>query len=127
VFVDGIDEFQESAGDARAAFVLVQPLLSNLDLMDGTPYLALKFFLPASIEPFVRQDAAIRKDRGFIIERIHWQEADLIRILRRRLDALKLDEGKAQDRTMYGFGALCVPGLRGEIETKLAQQAAGNP
>ena len=125
--VDGVDEFEESAANPLTAFEIVRPLLSSLRLMDGTPYFALKFFLPAHIEPLVRADEAVRSDRGFIFESIIWQEADLIKILRSRLAVLKREEDKNKDRLEVGFDALCVPELRGQIESDLARWAKGNP
>jgi len=127
VLVDGLDEFEETAADPQAAFKVVKPILACLRLMDGTPYFALKFFLPADIGTLVRSDSAIRHDRGFLVEKIAWQERDLIEILRRRLDALKRKDYKAEDRVVAGFDDLCVPELRGQIEHDLANWAAGNP
>lgn len=119
--VDGVDELMESAEDPNYAYYIIRPLLTHLRLMDGTPYLAFKFFLPSSMEQVVLSDPAFRRDRGFIIQNIEWQEEDLINILHRRLIAL------SKDRIPAGFGALCIPELRGEIENNLARSANGNP
>jgi hypothetical protein len=127
VLVDGVDEFEESASDPRIAFAVIRPLLTNLRLMDGTPYLALKFFLPTHIEDLVRMDAAVRRDRGFIFENIVWSKEDLTKILRKRLAALKRKEDIDQDRLETSFDALCVPELRGQIEMNLVHWADGNP
>ncbi len=127
VSIDGVDEFQESAGDPDAAYALVRPLLTSLRLMDGTPYCALKFFLPDSLEPLIMGDPAFRKERGFVIERIHWSEQNLIEILRKRLAALKVDANENRDRTEVSFDVLCVPDIRGQIEHDLAQWAKNNP
>lgn len=127
VLVDGVDEFEESASDPDTAFLLIRPLLTNLRLMDGTPYLALKFFLPDHIEHLVMMDQGVRRDRGFIVESIVWQQEDMIKILRKRLAALKRREDIDRDRLETGFDALCVPELRGRIEIELAELAGGNP
>lgn len=127
VLVDGVDEFEESASDPSEALAIIRPLLTSLRLMDGTPYLALKFFLPAHIEHFVRTDEAIRRDRGFIFENIVWQVEDLIKILRKRLAALKKEEDRDKNRLEVPFDALCVPELHGQIEVDLANWSRGNP
>ena len=127
VLIDGIDEFEESADNPQFGFAVLRPLLACLRLMDETPHLALKYFLPANLEPLVRTDEAVRRDRGFVIETIIWTEADLVQILRRRLDALKAAAESGQDRMQAGFDALCVPDLHGQVEHDLATVAAGNP
>ena len=127
VLIDGVDEFEETAANPELAFRVVKPLLTNLRLMDGTPYFALKFFLPDQIKPFIIEDLAIRHDRGFIIENIKWSQEDLIKILRKRLAALKREDDRDIDRLESGFGELCIPELRGTIEEELADYADGNP
>lgn len=123
ILVDGVDEFAEVAADPQEAYHLIRPLLTNLRLMDGTPYLTLKFFLPDFLEPFLQEDTAFRRDRGFIIEKINWSKDDLIRILRQRLAATR----DQPDRVISGFDALCVPELHGQIESDLAAWANNNP
>ena len=125
VLVDGVDEFTEAAGDPEMAYQVIRPLLTTLRLMDSTPYLALKFFLPDQVEPFILADPAFRQDRGFIIERLRWEDSKLIEILRRRLDALKRDT--QADRIVAGFDSLCVAELQGRIENDLATWVQGNP
>ncbi len=125
ILVDGVDEFATSAGSPAEAFQVIRPLLTTLRLMDGTSHTAFKFFLPDTINSFVQQDLAIRQDRGFLLETIQWQEEDLIDILRQRLAVLRVDKDVA--RVIPGFDDLCVPELRGQIETKLAKEARGNP
>ena len=127
VLVDGIDEFEESADDPSVGFRTIRPLLACLRLMDETPYLALKFFLPSDVKLLVDADDAIRKDRGFVSETIVWTDEELIQILRRRLNALRADTTSDGDRTDAGFDALCVPELRGDIEHTLAEAAGSNP
>jgi hypothetical protein len=125
VLVDGVDEFTEAADDPEEAYRVIRPLLTTLRLMDSTPYLALKFFLPDQVEPFIMTDPAFRRDRGFIIERLRWTEDSLVEILRRRLDALKVKT--QEDRLVTGFDALCIPELRGQIENDLVRWSQGNP
>ncbi|MCP4361657.1 MAG: ATP-binding protein, partial [Chloroflexi bacterium] len=127
ILVDGVDEFMDAAADPETAFQAVRPLLTALRLMDSTPHLALKFFLPDSIEPFIRRDAAIRLDRGFLFKHIRWGDGDLIEILRGRLSASRLTEYRGRDRLTVGFDALCTPALRGRIEEALVREARGNP
>lgn len=127
VLVDGVDELMESANDPSYAHLLIRPLLTNLRLMDETPYLALKFFLPSDMESSVLTDSAFRADRGFVIEKIQWRDEDLIMILRERLNVLRLPDYEIRDRTAVGFDTLCVPELRGDVEKNLAHNAAGNP
>jgi hypothetical protein len=125
--VDGVDELMESAEDPNYAYYMIRPLITHLRLMDGTPYLALKFFLPSSMEQIVLSDPAFRQDRGFVIQRIEWREEDLINILRKRLTSLSRPDSEIRDQTAASFDTLCVPELRGEIENDLAQNANGNP
>lgn len=127
IMVDGIDEIMETAEDPDYAYHLIRPLLTHLRLMDGTPYFALKFFIPSHMEQIVLADDAFRRDRGFIVEKIEWREEDLINILRRRLAALSKPDYGIRDQTAISFDALCVPDLRGEIESDLARNANGNP
>lgn len=127
VLVDGADEFEEVAANPQASYSILRPLLTCLRLMDGTPFLAFKFFLPANVEPLINGDGAFRLDRGFAIERILWRPEDLIQILRRRLYVLRRDKDRNADRLEMAFDALCVPELRGWIEDVLAERAGGNP
>lgn len=134
VTVDGVDEFAESAGDPHMAYQIVQPLLGSLELMDGTPNLVLKCFLPAALHPLIMEDPRVRKDRGFIMTTIRWQEGELIEILRRRLDAVRtrvdaprIDDKKPQSGVHSGFDLLCVPELHGTIESELVRYCDGNP
>jgi hypothetical protein len=127
VLIDGVDEIMESAGDPNRAYLLIKPLVTHLRLMDGTPYFAMKFFLPSDEQSIVNSDPAFRKDRGFVIKEIDWDEKDLINILRERLNVLRRTDYEIRDRTAAGFDALCVPDLRGKIEGDVARIANGNP
>ena len=127
VLVDGVDELMETAGDMDYAHFILRPLLTHLRIMAGTPHLALKFFLPSDLEPLIVSDPAFRLDRGFVIQKIEWQEADMIKILRERLNTLRQSDYEFRDRTAAGFDMLCVPDLRGEIERNLVRNANGNP
>ena len=97
VLVDGIDEFEESADDPSVGFRTIRPLLACLRLMDETPYLALKFFLPSDVKLLVDADDAIRKDRGFVSETIVWTDEELIQILR-TVNAVRADTTSDGDR-----------------------------
>jgi serine/threonine protein kinase len=127
VLVDGVDELTESASDPNYAYYLIKHLLTNLTLMDKTPYLALKFFLPSDMEQIVLSDPDFRRDRGFEIQKMHWEDDDLIRILRERLNVLRRTDFEIGNQTAAGFDTLCVPELRGEIERNLAHASDGNP
>jgi predicted Ser/Thr protein kinase len=95
--------------------------------MDGTPYLAFKFFLPSNMKHIVLSDTAFRQDRGFIIQNIEWNDNDLVNILRRRISALINPDDGIRDQTITNFDALCVPELKFAIEHDLAKNANGNP
>jgi hypothetical protein len=76
ILVDGVDELEETAGEPNYAHKLIRPLLNNLRLMDETPHLALKFFLPSDLESFILTDRAFRTDRGIVIEKIQWRKTN---------------------------------------------------
>lgn len=125
VLVDGLDEFDLTANDPDKCHLTIRSLLTNLKLMDGTPYLTFKLFLPSQVLQPILSDTAIRKDRGFIVEHLVWKEEHLVEILRRRLAAVSVVGDRNQP--LFGFEAICVPELRGSVESQLVRVAEGNP
>ena len=127
VLIDGVDEYMETAADPEKAYKLIQPLLGTLQLMDKIPYLALKFFLPDSLEPLIKSDPVIRIDRGFTFQTIYWTDSDLIEILRRRMNAAKPEKDTEANRYIARFDALCVSELHNQIEMEMVRETKGNP
>lgn len=127
VLIDGVDEYLESADDPYYALQVILPLLSSRRLMDQTPYLALKFFLPTALEMLVQEESSVRLNLGFPIVTIAWQKPDLINMLRLRLKSLRISEGILSEHANESFDDLCVPELRGQIEDELVGAAEGNP
>lgn len=124
ITVDGIDEMPETTGNPILSYELLKPLLYSMRLMDSTPGLSFKFFLPNDLKSLLDQDLVFRRDRVFRIETLTWQDPQLIKILRNRMIAFSSDE---RAYTEMGFDAVCVPELRGQVEHTLLKWAKGNP
>lgn len=124
ILVDGLDEIEQTVSNPSEAFEFVLPLLANMRLMDGIPYLAVKFFLPDNLKPFVTTDPAIRRDRISTIETISWNTEDLRQILQKRITASKQTNLTHQQTS---FDDLCVPEIWGWIEDELIKECYGNP
>lgn len=122
ILVDGLDELEETAEDPYQAFEYIRPLLTNMRLIDGIPHLAVKFFLPSSIQPIVMANSGlVRLDRIPVTETISWDHDKLTRILRSRIATARSDE----DAIDVGFNGLCTPGS--DLEKDLIEACGGNP
>ncbi|MGQ9628513.1 MAG: hypothetical protein ACUVV0_16605 [Anaerolineae bacterium] len=119
VLVDGLDELEQTADDPSSGMALLAPLIANLKLMNTTPGLAFKFFLPAEMQPFIQISPKIRRDR-LAFETVVWSEDDLLEILHRRLAV-------CSDFIIKSLDAISAPELRDRVERELVREAQGNP
>lgn len=122
ILVDGLDELEETAEDPYQAFEYIRPLLTNMRVIDGISHLAVKFFLPSSIQPIVMANSGlVRLDRIPVTETISWDRDKLEKILRSRIATARSDEEAIEE----GFNGLCAPGS--ELENDLIETCGGNP
>ena len=120
VLIDCVDEIPETADDFTAAADILIPLLSNLNLMTNTPYLAFKVFVPREMKTnLLEATRQVRKDRLSTLE-ILLSEQDLVEILTSRLSY-------CSEGVVSSLDAVCEVDLRGQIMNKLARIAEGNP
>lgn len=120
VLIDCVDEIPETADDFTAAADILIPLLSNLNLMTNTPYLAFKVFVPHEMKTnLLEATRQVRKDRLSRLE-IKLSEQDLVEILTSRLSY-------CSGGVVSSLDAVCEVGLRGQIMNELARIAEGNP
>lgn len=120
VLVDGLDEIPETADNFIAAAGFLIPLLSNLNLITNTPYLAFKIFVPSEMESLLLEATRkIRRDR-LAVQRIGLQNEDLAEILHRRL--IYCSNG-----VVSHLDAICAVEMRGQLERELVLYAEGNP
>jgi len=83
VLIDKVDETAETGNNAEASFLLVKPLLRDLELLQTTG-IGFKFFLWDKTQSFQREFA--RPDRLQQFE-LSWQEKDMTHMLSKRLHA----------------------------------------
>jgi hypothetical protein len=103
VLVDKIDETAETGNNAKASFNLVKPLVRDLELLQ-TKKIGFKFFLWDMLLPSYQEYA--RPDRVEQFE-LAWTEADLSKMLVRRLEAFS--EGKVKDLSQLTNAELVEP------------------
>jgi hypothetical protein len=90
IFVDGLDEFPETAKDASQAISFLASLLGTLPIIE-CPGLGFKFFLSQELEQGLRNNAWFRTDRLYIT-RITWNEERLLDLIKQRLAYFSLRE-----------------------------------
>jgi len=103
ILIDKVDETAETGNDAAASFNLVKPLLRDLELLQMKG-VAFKFFLWDMLLP--RYKAYARPDRLEQFE-LSWNEADLHKMLSRRLAAFS--NGKVLDLSVLTNAAFAKP------------------
>jgi hypothetical protein len=81
VLIDRPDETEKTGNDPEKTYILVQPLIRDLELL-GLPGYGFKFFLWDQIEPYFRQDA--RPDRVPQYQ-LQWNRKRLKEALSKRL------------------------------------------
>ncbi len=120
VLIDGIDEIAKTVDDFNAAADVLLPLLANLNLMNNTPNLAFKVFLPEEMrQTFLEASNKVRQDR-ISIYYLNLDDSCMYEILTRRLEYSSNDVVTSMD-------AVCVPEYRGKIETEIVERSFGNP
>jgi hypothetical protein len=103
VLIDKVDETAETGNSAEASFNVVKPLIRDLELLQ-IKKTAFKFFLWDMLLP--RYKAHARPDRLEQFELV-WTEADLTKMLSRRLEAFSGD--KVHELSQLTNGALAKP------------------
>ena len=120
VLIDGLDESWLTADNPEKAVGLIAPLLSNLTLMNSTPFLTFKVFAPAELSDLLLKVVhQVRRDR-IGIENIIWNETSLLEILERRLAYCSND-------TVMSLDAISAPEIRGQIDHEIVHLSGGNP
>jgi hypothetical protein len=103
ILVDKVDETAETGNNAEASFSLVKPLLRDLELLQMRQ-IAFKFFLWDML--LARYQKYARPDRLEQFE-LSWSEADLNKMLSRRLSAFS--EGRVLDLSQLTNAELAKP------------------
>ncbi len=121
--IDGIDETAYTRRDPLRAATLLSPLLDAPGVLQECGF-AFKFFLPADLEPVMREQNIGRLDRipVFILA---WSDAELLRMLHLRLEAYSRDSAHTQS-VVRTFQDLCEPELA-TVDHQLVQAAQGSP
>jgi hypothetical protein len=123
VLVDGLDELTATAADPNEAYRLLSPLITNRELIDKTPYFAMKLFLPPELEGMIRSDKAARPEL-IPAMKIRWSVDNLKTLLRERISYFRDDD---YPKSVPGFEEFCAPELYGAIEDDLIRTAEFNP
>jgi hypothetical protein len=116
VLVDKVDETPQTGNNAEDSFLLVKPVLRDLELLQ-TKGIGFKFFLWDKLEPHYREFA--RPDRIQQFE-LSWSETELRTMLSRRLEAFS--GGKVQD-----LGQLTDADFAEPLHTLVVLFAKGSP
>ncbi len=83
VFLDGLDEFSQTAVSLSHSSAFLQPLLGTLPIIECQG-LAFKFFFSEELEAALQQNKWYRPDR-MIISHITWDEHRLLALIQQRL------------------------------------------
>jgi DNA-binding winged helix-turn-helix (wHTH) protein len=118
ILVDRVDELPETAANPKAGSQLLQPLITDLRLME-LPGMAFKFFLPTQVAENLFESPEMRSDR-ILTYRIEWTGESLLSFLQKRL------LGYSQDK-ISSLGAFSEIGFANEVDRMLSQMAAGSP
>ena len=116
VLVDRVDETPQTGNNAEDSFLLVKPLLRDLELLQMKG-IGFKFFLWDKLEPHYREFA--RPDRIQQFE-LSWSATQLRLMLSRRLEAFS--DGKVKD-----LGQLTDAELAGPLHALVVLFAKGSP
>lgn len=83
ILIDKVDETELTGNNAEAAFMLIEPMIRDLELLQ-MKNLAFKFFLWDELYPYYKQHA--RPDRVFQVH-LDWTAAELRKMIKLRLQA----------------------------------------
>jgi len=117
VLVDGVDELGTTAADPKACVALLEPLVSNLRVMEFKR-IAFKFFLTPVVAQLILELPTVREDR-FVYQRVEWSNAELANLLRARLEAFS-------DGRVSSLDPICSPDLR-RLDELLVQYSQSSP
>lgn len=116
VLIDKVDETPETGNSDEASFLLVKPLLRDLELLQ-LKGVAFKFFLWGNLEPYHRKYA--RPDRLQQFE-LSWNQSDINKMLSRRLAAFSNDR-------VTNLGQLTEADLAAALQFTVVAFASGSP
>lgn len=116
VLIDGVDEFAPLDQKPDLAARFVEPILSDLRLME-TRHLAFKFFLPNMLEPYILPH--VRRDRVYVYS-LTWTNPQLLEMLQRRLMAFS--EGR-----LASLAAISESDIRASIDERIVECSGGLP
>ncbi len=121
--IDGIDETAYTRRDPLRAATLLSPLLDAPGVLQECGF-AFKFFLPANLEPVMREHQIGRLDR-IPVYVLTWSETELGRMLQLRLETYSRGSKHTQP-VVRTFQDLCEPQPT-PVDQQLAQAAQGSP
>lgn len=121
--IDGIDETPHTRRDPLRAARLLSPLLDAPGALQECGF-AFKFFLPANLEPVMREQHIGRLDRLPVFV-LAWSDAELLRMLHLRIEAYSRDSAHTQS-VVRSFQDLCEPELS-TVDQALVRAAQGSP
>lgn len=121
--IDGVDETPYTRRDPLLAATLLSPLLDAPGVLQECGF-AFKFFLPADLEPVMREHNIGRLDR-IPVHLLRWSESDLLLMLQLRLESYSRESPQSPP-TVHTFQELCEPHLR-SVDQRLVQAAQGSP
>ncbi|MHB8486650.1 MAG: P-loop ATPase, Sll1717 family [Candidatus Acidiferrales bacterium] len=116
VLIDKVDETSDTSNNAEASFLLVKPLLRDLQLLQ-LPGIGFKFFLWDKIQPFHSEYA--RPDRLQQFE-LSWRKDDMDTMLSKRLQAFS--SGKVTNLSQLLTASLAKP-----LQLLVVLFASGSP
>ncbi len=118
ILIDRVDEREPMSSDPRYATNLLEPLITNLHLLE-LDKTAFKFFLTPVIMNAIFEQPGFRADR-IMVRHINWSEMDLQLLLDRRVDVFT-------HGALPSLDAVCESELAGSLVAKLASLANGSP
>jgi len=125
ILLDRTDEDQRTIHNPMAVLERLQPLISDLPVIEHPGY-AFKFFLPDALESLFAERRIGRVGERPPSYLLRWREHDLLAMLARRLQAYSQPAGRmTRAARVNRFQDLCEPG--GDADAQLARAAAGSP
>lgn len=120
---DCFDELEETSGEPAAIFELVRPLLENPGLLHECAF-AFRFFLPYSLEAYLKEHSKGRLDRT-PSRTLTWSEQQLRAMLGNRLVAYSRLDAASSFARVRSFSDLCAEAF--DADQLLVQAGEGSP